>query len=188
MGQGVSGIVVPFRGILPRLADDVFVAPGACVIGDVEIGAGSGIWFQCALRGDVNIIRIGKNVNLQDGTIVHVSRRETGETLIEDDVTVGHQVLLHACRLHSRSFVGMAATVMDDAEVETDAMLAAGSLLTPGKRVLRGQLWAGRPAKHTRDLTEEEIAYNGATAESYRRLAAEYRSALGVAADRDLSV
>lgn len=170
---------------MPRIAADVFVAPGACVIGDVEIGAGSSVWFQCAVRGDVSAIRIGRNVNLQDGTVVHVSRRDGGDALVEDDVTVGHKVLLHACRLHPRSFVGMGATVMDDAEVETDAMLAAGALLTPGKRVLRGHLWAGRPARYMRDLTGDEIAYNGATAAHYRQLAADYRHALGVPVSDD---
>mgnify|MGYP000597823861 FL=1 len=173
-----SGIVLPYRGVVPRLAPDVFVAPGACVIGDVEIGAGSNIWFQCAVRGDVNSIRIGARTNLQDGTIVHVSRRDNGQAEIEDEVTVGHKVLLHACRLHSRSFVGMGAIVMDDAEVETGAMLAAGSLLTPRKRVPTGALWAGRPAVHMRDLTADEIAYNAATATHYSQMAAEYRETL----------
>ena len=171
-------MVLPYRGVVPRLSPVSFLAPGACVIGDVEIGAESSIWFQCAIRGDVNSIRIGARTNLQDGTIVHVSRRVHGQTEIEDEVTVGHKVLLHACRLHSRSFVGMGAIVMDDAEVETDAMLAAGSLLTPRKRVPTGTLWAGRPAVHMRDLTAEEIAYNRTTATHYSRLAAEYRGVL----------
>jgi len=182
-----SGNIVPFRGIVPRLADDVFVAPGASVIGDVEIGAGSSVWYQCTVRGDVSAIRIGENVNLQDGTVVHVSRRDGGETVIEDDVTVGHMVLVHACRLHRRSFVGMGAIVMDRAEVESDAMLAAGALLTPGKRVPSGQLWAGRPARHLRDLTADEIAYNGATAAHYRQLAADHKAALGIPAGNPLS-
>lgn len=171
-------MVLPYRGVVPHLSPDAFLAPGACVIGDVKISAGSSIWFQCAIRGDVNSIRIGARTNLQDGTIVHVSRRDHGQTEIEDEVTVGHKVLLHACRLHSRSFVGMGAIVMDDAEVETDAMLAAGSLLTPTKRVPTGALWAGRPAVHMRDLTAEEIAYNRTTATHYSRLAAEYRGVL----------
>jgi gamma-carbonic anhydrase len=183
-----NGIILPYRGVTPRIAPDVFVAPGACVIGDVEIGTGSNIWFQCAIRGDVNSIRIGARTNLQDGTVVHVSRRDNGQTEIEDEVTVGHKVLLHACRLHSRSFVGMGATVMDDAEVETDAMLAAGSLLTPRKRVPTGALWAGRPAVHMRDLTADEIAYNAGTAIHYSRMAAEYREALGMQMSDTVSV
>lgn len=165
---------------MPDIAPDVFLAPGACVIGDVVIGEGANIWFQCTVRGDVNSIRIGARTNLQDGTVVHVSRREPGQTLIGDEVTVGHKVLLHACRLHSRCFIGMGATVMDEAEVETDAMLAAGALLTQRKRVPSGQLWGGRPAKFMRNLTDDEIAYNAGTATHYSRMAAEYRTALGM--------
>ncbi len=186
--MSTSGIVLPYRGVEPRIAPDVFLAPGACVIGDVEIGEGANIWFQCAVRGDVNSIRIGARTNLQDSTIVHVSRRDNGQAEIEEDVTVGHKVLLHACRLHARSFVGMGATVMDDAEVETDAMLAAGALLTPRKRVPSGALWAGRPAVHMRDLTPEEIAYNTGTAAHYSRMAAEYREALGLRMSDTVSV
>jgi len=181
-------MVLPYRGIVPRLAPGAFLAPGACVIGDVEIGAGSSIWFQCTIRGDVNSIHIGARTNLQDGTIVHVSRRGRGKTEVEDEVTVGHKVLLHACRLHSRSFVGMGAIVMDDAEVESDGMLAAGSLLTPRKRVPAGALWAGRPAAPMRDLTADEIAYNRATATHYWRLAAEYREAFGMQAGGTVSL
>ena len=181
-------MVLPYRGVVPRLSPDAFLAPGACVIGDVEIGAGSSIWFQCAIRGDVDSIRIGVRTNLQDGTIVHVSRRDHGQTEIGDEVTVGHKVLLHACCLYSRSFVGMGAIVMDDAEVEADAMLAAGSLLTPRKRVPTGALWAGRPAVHMRDLTADEIACNRATATHYSRLAAEYREAFGMQMGDTVSV
>ncbi len=183
-----SGLIIPFRGVEPRVAPDVFVAPGATIVGDVEIAAGSSVWYQCVVRGDVAAIRIGCNVNLQDGTVVHVSRRDGGETVVEDDVTVGHKVLLHACHLHERSFIGMGATVMDRAHVESDAMLAAGALLTPGKRVPAGQLWAGRPARYLRDLTADEIAYNAATAAHYRRLAADHMVALGVPAGESLSV
>ena len=181
-------MVLPYRGVVPRLSPDAFLAPDACVIGDVEIGSGSSVWFQCTIRGDVNSIHIGARTNLQDGTIVHVSRRGRGRTEVEDDVTVGHKVLLHACRLHSRSFVGMGAIVMDDAEVESDAMLAAGSLLAPRKRVPAGTLWAGHPAAHVRDLTADEVAYNRATAMQYWRLAAEYRKAFGMQAGGTVSV
>ncbi|MSO66200.1 MAG: gamma carbonic anhydrase family protein [Alphaproteobacteria bacterium] len=178
MTQPPTGSVLPHRGIEPRLAADVFVAPGASVIGDVEIASGSSVWYQVVVRGDVNAIRIGANVNLQDGTVVHVSRKEGGRTVIGDDVTVGHLALIHACTLEPRCFVGMRATVMDGAVVETNAMVAAGALVTAGKRVRNGQLWAGFPAKYLRDLTPEEIAYNAATAAHYRRLADDHRQAL----------
>src|SRR5690606_27614238 len=123
--------------------------------GDVTVGAETGIWFGCVLRGDVDRIRIGARTNIQDGTVVHVSHRD-GPTVIGDEVTVGHLALLHACTLEDRSFVGMKACVMDGAVVESGAMVAAGALVTPGKRVPSGQLWAGSPARPMRDLTEAE--------------------------------
>lgn len=180
-GNPGGGIVLPYKGVLPRIAPGVFVAPGAAIIGDVEIGEGASIWFQCVLRGDVAAIRVGPNTNLQDATVVHVSRREGGGTDIGADVTVGHKALIHACKLEDRAFIGMGATVMNDCVVESDAMVAAGALVTPGKRVPARQLWAGRPARFKRDLTDEEVAANVQTARGYRRLADDYRAALGVA-------
>lgn len=173
-----SGIVAPYRGVLPRIASDAFVAPGAVVAGDVEIGAGSSIWFQCVLRGDVNRIVVGARVNLQDGTIVHVSRRGHGEAVIGDDVSVGHRAIIHSCVLESRAFVGMAATVMDGCVVEGDGMVAAGALLTPNKRVKSGELWGGSPARFMRALTPDEIARNRDTARHYSAMGGEYRVTL----------
>src|SRR5579872_4659787 len=129
------------KGISPTISPQAFVAPGAAVVGDVQIGADSGIWFGCVVRGDVNIVRIGRRTNVQDGTVIHVTRR-TGPTIIGDGVTIGHSALLHACTLHDHCFVGMRATIMDGAVVESGGWLAAGALLTPNKRVPRGQLWA----------------------------------------------
>ncbi len=179
LGQFGGGIVLPYRGVLPRLAPGVFIAPGAAVIGDVALGEGASIWFQCVLRGDVAAIRVGPNSNLQDATVVHVSRRDGGSTDIGADVTVGHKALIHACILEDRAFIGMGATVMDRSVVESEAMVAAGALVTPGKRVPARQLWAGRPARYKRDLTPQEIEYNFQTARHYRGLADDYRAALG---------
>ena len=169
----MTGLTLPYRGILPTIAPDVWVAPNAAVIGDVVIGAGSGVWFACTIRGDVNEVRIGSRTNIQDGTVVHVSGDGQG-TYIGDGVTIGHMAVIHACTLGDGSFIGMGAVVMDDAEVETGGMVAAGALVTPGKRVLSGQLWTGRPARHTRDLTPEEAAYIPESARRYAALAAEY--------------
>lgn len=168
--------ILAYRGRRPRIAPDAFVAPGTAVIGDVEIGRGSSIWFQCTVRGDVNHVRIGERSNLQDGTIVHVTH-DGRPTLIGDQVTVGHGCILHACTLDDRAFVGMDATILDGGHVETDAMLAAGSLLTPGKRVPHGQLWAGRPARYLRELSAEEIREFAERNELYVKLAAEYLGA-----------
>ena len=167
----MTGLILPFDGMTPKVADDAFVAETATLIGDVEVGAGASIWYGCVLRADLNLIRVGRNSNIQDGTIVHCNHdpegnyRETGggmPTHIGDDVTIGHLALIHACTLEDESFVGMRAVVMDLAVVESRAMLAAGALLTPGKRVPSGQLWAGSPARYVRELKPgelEEMAY-----------------------------
>lgn len=158
---------------LPQLADDVFVAPGAQIIGRVTIGAGSSVWFNCVLRGDVGSITVGARTNIQDGSIVHVTGGHF-DTRIGDDVLIGHGCIIHGCTLADHAFIGMGAVVLDGAVVETDAMLAAGALLTPGKIVRSGELWAGRPAKLLRPLSPEEIAGNRAGAAGYARLAQMY--------------
>lgn len=171
-------IILAYRGVTPRIADDVFIAPGAVVVGDVEIGAGSSVWFGCVIRGDEDTVRIGARVNLQDGTIIHVNSRKQG-TIIGDDVTVGHQVLLHACTLQTGAYVGMGATVMDEAVVEGGAMLAGGALLTPRKVVRRGELWAGRPASLMRVIEPDEAVALARTARLYAGRAQQYREELG---------
>ena len=149
--------LLPFKGILPKIASRVFLAPGCRVIGDVEIGDDSSIWYNCVLRGDVNSIRVGARTNIQDGTVVHVTSQIHG-TEIGNDVLIGHLAMVHGCKLHDRSFVGLGSIVMDGCEIESDAMLAAGAMLTPGKRIPSGQLWSGRPARYVRDLTPDQIA------------------------------
>ena len=168
-----GGLILPYQGKLPQIATDAFIAANATVIGDVEIGAGSGIWFGCVLRGDVHSIRIGRMTNIQDGTVIHVSSGKAG-TSVGDGVTVGHMAVLHACTLEDDSFVGMKACVMDFAVVESGAMVAAGALVAPGKRVRRGELWAGSPARLMRQLSEEEMAYFKTSAEHYAELARSY--------------
>ncbi|MBU0723669.1 MAG: gamma carbonic anhydrase family protein [Alphaproteobacteria bacterium] len=174
----MAALILPHHGIVPTIDKTAFIAPNAAIIGDVEIGAESSIWFSCTLRGDVNVIRVGKRTNIQDGTILHVQSYGLG-CYVGDDVTVGHAALLHACTLEDRSFVGMQACVMDGAVVETHAMVAAGSLVTPGKRVPAGQLWAGRPARYVRDLSPEDIAEISASAKRYCETAESHRQAYG---------
>lgn len=154
--------LLPFAGRAPRVDPAAFVAPGAKLIGDVEIGPEASIWYNCVLRGDVNRIRIGGRTNIQDGTVVHVDSPKPGNeaghpTLIGEEVLIGHLAMVHGCILHDRAFVGLGAIVMDGCEIGSDAMLAAGAMLTPGKRIPSGQLWAGRPAKYVRDLTPAEL-------------------------------
>ena len=178
------GTVLPYKGKWPKIADDVFVAPGAVVIGDVEIGAGSSIWFNCVLRGDDNPIYIGERVNVQDGTVIHVHSKFQG-TYIGSDITIGHMCLLHACELEDKSFVGMGSIVLDQCRVQTGGMLAGGAMLTPGKTVKSGELWAGRPAKPMRDLSEEEIDNFDWSFNSYAERAQEYRTELAALANAE---
>lgn len=166
-------IIKPYKNILPRVGRNVFLADNAAIVGDVEIGDDSSIWFGCTVRGDVNNIKIGARTNIQDGTVIHVSSTLQG-TYIGNDVTVGHMALLHACTIEDEAFIGMQACVMDGAVVEKGAMVAAGALVTPGKRVPSGQLWGGSPAKLMRPLTEEERKYIPYSAAHYVRVAKEY--------------
>ncbi len=169
----MTGIIVPFKGILPRIGKNVFVAPNAAIIGDAEIGDDCSIWYACTLRGDVNNIKIGARTNIQDGTVIHVATKGQG-TYIGENVTVGHMALLHACTVESNAFIGMMSCVMDGALVEEGAMVAAGAIVTPRTRVLKGQIWAGNPARFMRDMTEKEKANIPWTAQHYVELARHY--------------
>jgi carbonic anhydrase/acetyltransferase-like protein (isoleucine patch superfamily) len=153
-------LILSLNGKTPKIHDSAFIAPGCCIIGDVEIGPEASIWYNCVLRADINHIRVGARSNIQDGSVIHVES-DYGDgghpALIGDDVLIGHMALIHGCTLHDRAFVGMGTIVMDGCTIEGDAMLAAGAMLTPNKRVPSGQLWSGRPAKYMRDLTPDDI-------------------------------
>ncbi len=170
----MSQFIFPYKGIYPNIDGDAFVAPSASVIGDVEISKGANVWYNCVLRGDVNDIRIGVNTNIQDATVIHVTTDFAG-TIVGDNVTVGHSAVLHACIIEDHGFVGMKSCVMDGAVVEEFGMLAAGSLLTPGKCVPKGELWSGSPARYMRDLTDREIDYIKWSAPHYVELGREHR-------------
>ena len=167
-----------FNGVSPKIHETAFIAESADIIGDVEIGPKSSIWYGVIIRGDMNYIRIGANTNIQDGTVIHVD--SVGEhwdglpTLIGDNVTIGHRAVIHACTLEDNSFVAMSATVLDGAVVESGAMVAAGALVTPGKRVLKGQLWGGTPARYMRDLRPEEKASFDHVTEHYIEIMGKY--------------
>ncbi len=171
----MSGLILPFEGMTPRIAEDVFVAPNATLIGDVTVGQGSSIWFGCVVRGDVFEIRIGERTNIQDGTIVHVTGGKLG-TYIGSDITIGHAAIIHACQLEDGCFVGMGATILDGVVVESQGMVAAGAVVTPGKRIKRGELWGGNPARFLRTLRDEEIAYFPVSVDIYAKLAQRYRA------------
>lgn len=169
-------IIQPYRDFWPRIHDTAYVADSVTIIGDVEIGPGSSVWPAVVIRGDVNDVRIGANTNIQDGTVIHVAKDLQG-TYVGDDITVGHMVLLHACTLESGCFIGMRSCLMDGVVVERGAMVAAGALVTPGKRVRTGEMWAGVPAKPQRTVRPEEAAHFRVSVERYCGLAAEYAAA-----------
>jgi carbonic anhydrase/acetyltransferase-like protein (isoleucine patch superfamily) len=165
--------LIPYKGQLPRIADDAYVADGAMIIGDVDIASRANIWFNCVIRGDEQSVTIGERTNIQDGCVIHVHSLKQG-TYIGSDVTVGHLTLLHACTLDDGAFVGMGSVVLDQAVIEGGAMLAAGAMLTPGKRIPSGELWAGRPARFARKLTAEEMDGMTLTIDNYAARGQEY--------------
>jgi carbonic anhydrase/acetyltransferase-like protein (isoleucine patch superfamily) len=148
-------ILVPYKGVMPRIDPTAYIAPGVVIMGDVVIGAHTSVWPGCVIRGDVNIVRIGARSNIQDGSVIHVTHGGQG-THIGNDVTIGHMVLLHDCTLEDHCFIGMKSAVIDKARVQSFAMLGAGALVTQNKTVPTGQLWVGNPAKYFRDLKPEE--------------------------------
>jgi len=170
-------IILPWKGIWPTIAPDAFIAPNATIIGDVHIGSKSSVWFGVVIRGDVNTIRIGERTNIQDLTMVHVASAE-GPTTIGNDVLIGHSAIVHGCTLEDGAFVGMRATVMDYAVVESQAMVAAGALVGPNKRVPARQLWAGTPAKFMRELSDEALAGFKEGTDHYAELGVAYREML----------
>lgn len=155
--------IITINGKTPQIDDSAFIAPGCRIIGDVTIGADSSVWYNCVIRAEVNRVVIGARSNIQDGSIVHCDGPVPGvpggyPTIIGDDVLIGHKAMVHGCILHDRAFVGMCATVMNGAVIESDAMLAAGAMLTQGKRIEVRQLWSGSPARFARDVSDAEIA------------------------------
>jgi carbonic anhydrase/acetyltransferase-like protein (isoleucine patch superfamily) len=149
-------MIRPFRGVHPQIHPSAFVEESAQVIGDVHIGAQSSIWFNAVLRGDVFYIRIGDRTNIQDGSVVHVSNG-THETILEDEVTVGHNVTLHGCHVERGCLIGIGSIVMDGVRVGEKSLVAAGSLLTPGTLIPPQSLVMGSPAKVKRALTDDEV-------------------------------
>lgn len=166
-------------GVTPSLGARVLIDPTAVVMGDVWLGDDASVWPHAAMRGDVQIIRIGARTNIQDGTVLHVTHEgpynPDGYPLhIGDDVTVGHRALLHGCTVGHRVLVGMGAIVMDKVVVEDEVMIAAGSLVTPGKRLRSGHLYAGSPAREVRALTESEQRFLQYSADGYVSLKQRY--------------
>lgn len=172
-------MIRPFSGVHPKIDPTVFIAETAVIVGDVEIGAQSSIWYNVVARGDVNYIRIGKRTNVQDLSMLHVTHKKDAADpgaplIIGDDVTVGHSVTLHGCTIKNGAFIGMQAIVMDKAVVGRGALVGARALVTEGTIIPPHTLWVGAPAKYKRDLTQEEIARLANSASNYVNYALQY--------------
>ena len=165
-----------YRGTRPAIAESAYVDDSAQVIGDVVVGDEASVWMAVVIRGDVNHIRLGARSNVQDGTVVHVMR-ETHPTLIGEDVTIGHGVILHGCTIEDRVLVGMGAVVLNGAVIGHDSIVAAGSLITEGTAIPARSLVMGSPAAVRRALTDEEVASIGRYAANYVRYRLDYMNA-----------
>jgi gamma-carbonic anhydrase len=173
-------MIRPFKDIYPKLDGSVFIAETAVIIGDVEIGANSSIWYNTVVRGDVNHIRIGSGTNIQDLSLLHVTHRKDAcdpgaPLIIGDNVTIAHSVTLHGCTIKDGAFIGMQAMIMDGAVIGEEAMVGARALVTEGTIIPSRTLWLGSPARCKRDLTPDELEWIRRTASNYVRYAEEFR-------------
>jgi carbonic anhydrase/acetyltransferase-like protein (isoleucine patch superfamily) len=172
-------MIKAFQGIRPTIDPTAFVAETAVIIGDVEMGESSSVWYNCVVRGDVNHIRIGARSNVQDLSMLHVTHKKHSADpgaplIIGDDVTIGHSVTLHGCTLRNGCFIGMQAMVMDHAVVGEGALVGARALVTEGTVISPHTLWVGSPARYKRDLTPEEVSWLGKSADNYVKYALQY--------------
>jgi gamma-carbonic anhydrase len=151
-------VIKNFQDKQPQIHASAFIAENAVIIGDVEIGAEASVWYNCVLRGDVNRIRIGEKTNIQDGTVIHVSRREEYATIIEPEVTIGHAAVVHGCYVETGCLIGIGAIILDGVRVGRNSLVGAGALITPETVIPPCSLVLGSPAKVKRELTDEEVA------------------------------
>lgn len=168
-------MIRPYLSTAPRIAASAWVAPSADVIGDVAIGPDSSIWYGSVVRGDVFPIRIGARTNVQDHCILHVTH-DRYSTVLHDDVTIGHRVVLHGCTVESGALVGIGAIVLDQAVIGEGALVGAGSLVTPGMKVPPGMVAMGTPARVIREVTDAEREWMRESAEIYVRLSKDHAS------------
>jgi carbonic anhydrase/acetyltransferase-like protein (isoleucine patch superfamily) len=148
-------LIIEYSGASPNIHESCFIAKSAEVIGNVNIGENTSVWYNCVIRGDENKINIGNYTNIQDGSVIHISKEHGTE--IGDYVTIGHKAIVHACKIGNNVLVGMGAIILDGAEIEDNVLIGAGSIVTPGKKIPSGSLVLGSPARVVRKLTDEEI-------------------------------
>ena len=167
-------MILRYKNDFPKINNSAWIAPSADIIGDVEIEEDSSVWFGCVIRGDVHYIKIGKRTSIQDMTMIHVTHykkeKKIGDgypTIIGDDVTIAHRVMLHGCKIGNACLIGMSATILDGAEIGAESIVGAGALVTGGKKFPPRSLILGSPAKAVRELTDEEVARIYTNAKNY---------------------
>ncbi|KGT39185.1 MAG: gamma carbonic anhydrase family protein [Heyndrickxia faecalis] len=170
-------MIYAYNGKTPLIAPTAYIADNVTVTGDVEIGDESGIWFGTVIRGDVAPVKIGQKVNVQDNCVLHESPQTP--LILEDEVTVGHQVILHSCHVWTKALIGMGSIILDGAEIGEGAFIGAGSLVTPGKKIPPHTLAFGRPAKVIRELTEKDIQDMRRIVREYAEKAQYYKNSVG---------
>lgn len=150
-------IILPVEGVYPKMGNNVFIAPNATIVGDVVMGDDCSVWFNTVIRGDVNSIRIGNKVNIQDGAVIHCTYQKT-KTIIGDNVSIGHNAIVHGCTLHDNVLIGMGAIIMDNAEIGSNSIIAAGAVVLEGTKVEKGSIYGGLPAQKIKDIPQELIS------------------------------
>lgn len=148
--------ILPVNGVSPKLGTNCFVAPNATLVGDVQCGDDCSFWFNAVVRGDVNSIKLGNKVNIQDGAVIHCTYQKT-KTILGNNVSVGHNAIVHGCKVDDNVLIGMGAIVMDNCEIGSNSIIAAGAVLTEGTVVPSGCIYAGVPAKKVKDISQELI-------------------------------
>jgi carbonic anhydrase/acetyltransferase-like protein (isoleucine patch superfamily) len=167
-------MILPFEGKMPRLHENVFVVDSAIIIGDVEIGKDSSVWFNTVIRGDVNYIRIGERTNIQDLSMLHVEKG-LYPLVIGNEVTIGHSVTLHGCRIKDRCLIGMGVIILNNAEIGEESIIGAGSLITEHTVIPPRSLVIGSPGRVKRQVTEEELSWINRSAQNYLNYVNRYR-------------
>lgn len=166
-------MITSIENIEPQIHETAYIAKSAEIIGDVEIGEGSSIWNGAVCRGDLNSIRIGKNTNIQDNSVLHTGYKEA--LVIGDNVTVGHMVCLHGCSVLGNSVIGIGSIIMNGAMIEENCIVGAGTLIPQGKRILKGSVVIGNPYSILREVNDKDIEYIKKNALEYRELSKKYK-------------
>ncbi len=150
-------IIQPVKGKYPQISDDCYIADNATIVGEVTIGKECSVWFNAVIRGDVHFIKIGNRVNIQDGAVIHATYQKS-PTTIGNNVSIGHNAIVHGCTIHNNVLIGMGSIVMDDCVVESNSIIAAGAVVPKNTRVESGSIYAGVPAKKIKDVSQEMIS------------------------------